>query len=511
MNTAVISKFAALIFAIALLSAGIQAQETQAARPSPLPAGQPAAQTAPAAQAAQAPQGAAQPSNPSEGETVHVLVGKSIVINVQSPLTRVLSSNPAAVETLATSPTEVVVEGKAAGASSLILWDSSGRSQVLDVVVDLDIAALRTAIQHSYPNQHVDVEADGSKLILTGTVSDPKMIEELGKMASAYSNQVVNSVRVPLTHDRQVLLEVKFAEVDRTALSQVGVNLFSTGAANTIGTTTTGQFGNFGSQQITDSKGVRADPQPDIPVSTGGPVHVPFTSQETISQVLNIFLFRPDIHLGAVIQALQQRNALQILAEPNLMSINGQKATFLAGGEFPYPVVQPGTGVTSITIQFKPFGVKLDFTGFVQDDGTLRLHVAPEVSALDFSNALTLQGFVVPAISTRRAETEIELKDGQPFGIAGLLDNRATVQFSKVPGIGDIPILGELFRSRSVNKSNTELMVLVTPHIVDPVHNVGPTPAEPKLSVPYLEKDKFDRQVPGHNSVGSDTQTPGTK
>jgi pilus assembly protein CpaC len=496
-----IFKLAALIFTIAILGTGLPAESQQS--------GVPAA--APVTQGAQVSQSTAPPSNPAEGETVHVLVGKSVVINVQTPLTRVLSSNPAAVETLATSPTEVVVEGKAAGASSLILWDASGRSQVLDVVVDLDIAALRNAIQRSYPNQQLDVEADGSRLILTGNVADPKMIEELGKMANAYSTQIVNSVRVPATHERQILLEVKFAEVDRTALSQVGVNLFSTGATNTIGTTTTGQFGGFGAQQITDSKGVRADPQPDAPISSTGPVHVPFTTQQTLGQVLNIFLFRPDIHLGAVIQALQQKNVLQILAEPNLMALNGQKATFLAGGEFPFPVVQPGQGFTSITIQFKPFGVRLDFTGFVQEDGTMRIHVAPEVSTLDFSNALTLQGFVVPAISTRRAETEIELKDGQPFGIAGLLDNRATVQMSRVPGIGDIPILGQLFRSRSVNKSNTELLVLVTPHIVDPVHSTAPAPSGPQPTVPFLEKDKFDRQVPGHGSVGPEAQTPGTK
>lgn len=457
------------------------------------------AQVAPASAPAGAPpaQGAAPAtSNPAEGETVHVLVGKSIVINVQSPLSRVLSSNPAAVETLATSPTEVVVEGKAAGASSLILWDATGHSQVLDVVVDLDIAGLRNAIQRSYPNQQLDVEADGGRLILTGNASDPKMIDDLGKMANVYSPQVVNSLRVPLSHDRQVLLEVKFAEVDRTALTQIGVNLFSTGAANTIGATTTGQFGSFGSQEITD----RSGPQPG-----------PFTTQQTVNQVLNIFLFRPDIHLGAVIQALQQRNVLQILAEPNLMAISGQKASFLAGGEFPFPVVQPGQGFTAITIQFKPFGVKLDFTGQVEGDNTMRLHVAPEVSTLDFTNALTLEGFVVPAISTRRAETEIELKDGQSFGIAGLLDNRATAQLSKVPGIGDIPILGQLFRSRSINKSNTELLVLVTPHIVDPVRNNAPAVATPMPSIPFLEKDKFDSQAPGHEKVGTPAQTPGTK
>jgi pilus assembly protein CpaC len=431
--------------------------------------------------------------SPAEGDTVHVLVGKSVLVNVQAPMKRVLSSNPAVVETLATSPTQVVVEGKSAGASSLILWDEAGGSQILDVVVDLDVSALRNAIQRTYPDAKLDVQADGARLILTGSVTDPKQAEDLGKMANAYSNQVVNSLIVGTLHEKQVLLEVKFAEVDRTAVSQFGINLLSTGAGNTIGTTTTGQFGGFGQQKITD---VIHPPSE----STG------FTSEQTINQALNVFLFNPDIHFGAAIQALEQRNALQILAEPNLMAINGQKASFLAGGEFPFPLVQPGQGFTAVTIQFKPFGVRLDFTGYIQKDNTIRLHVAPEVSALDFANALTLQGFVVPAITTRRAETDVELKDGQSFAIAGLLDHRATVQLSKVPGIGDIPVLGQLFRSRNINKNNTELLVMVTAHIVDPIHSTTPVPPLPRITTPYLDQQKFDKTSPGNRELGSATE-----
>jgi pilus assembly protein CpaC len=439
-----------------------------------------------------------QGNSPAEGETMHVLVGKSVVINVQAPMTRVLSSNPVVVETLATSPTQIVVEGKAAGASSLILWDGSGRSQILDVVVDLDISALRNTIQRTYPNSKLDVQADAGRVILTGSVPDPKLADDLMKMAGAYSTQVVNSLTVGAPHERQVLLEVKFAEVDRTALSQFGVNFFSTGAGNTLGTTTTSQFGSFGTQQIND-------------VAGPGTQNGPFATQQTISQVLNLFLFKPDIHFGAVMQDLQQKNILQILAEPNLMAINGQKASFLAGGEFPFPLIQPGQGFTAVTIQFKPFGVRLDFTGIIQNDDTIRLHVAPEVSTLDFSNALTLSGFVVPAISTRRAETDIELKDGQSFGIAGLLDHRATTQLSKVPGIGDIPILGQLFRSHNINKNNTELMVLVTPHIVDPIHANTPVPPLPKQVAPFMDSDKFDKQVPENKDVQKGSSSPSTK
>ena len=454
---------------------------------------------------------AADETNPTEGQTIHVLVGKSVVMNVQAPMTRVLSSNSAVVETLAISPNQVVIEGKAAGASTLILWDSAGRSQVLDVVVDIDIAGLRSAIQQSFPNEQLQVQADGPHLILTGAVSDPHIVENLTKMAGTYSTQVLNSVTIETVHDRQLMLEVKFAEVDRTKLTQFGVNLLSTGAGNTIGTTTTGQFGSLGTQHITDTFGVPASPKPNIPVPTVGPSQDAFKTDQTLNQLLNIFLFKPDIHFGAVIQALQQNNVLQILAEPNLMAMNGQKASFLAGGEFPFPVIQGGANVGAVTIQFRPFGVRLDFAGTIGADNVIRLQVAPEVSTLDFSNALTISGFTVPAISTRRAETEIELKDGQSFGIAGLLDRRATVQLSRVPGIGDIPILGELFRSRSINRSNAELLVLVTPHIIDPVRTATTPPAAPNLSTPYLDNKDFDHNVPGNKNVGSTTQAPSLK
>jgi pilus assembly protein CpaC len=442
------------------------------------------------------------PASPSEGETVHVLVGKSVVINVQAPLTRVLSSNPTAVEAMATSPTQVVVEGKMAGNSSLILWDSSGQSQILDVAVDLDIAGLRSAIQRSYPQEQLEVEADAGRLVLTGTASNAHIVEDLSKMAGAYSNQVVNSVHVPLTHDRQVVLEVKFAEVDRTALFQLGANYFTPGTGHTTGALSTGQFGGS-SVQTTAATATTVGTTTVTSIAPTPPTI-------NITNPLNLFLFRSDINFGVVIQALQSRNVAEILAEPNLMAISGQKATFLAGGEFPFPIVQSTTGLPIVTISFRPFGVKLDFVATVEDDNTLRLHVAPEVSTLDFANALTLSGFTVPAISTRRAETEIELKDGQSFGIAGLLDRRATTQLSKVPGIGDIPVLGQLFRSRSINKTNTELLVFVTPHIVDPVHVDTPAPAAPTVPVPFLDKNKFDDQLPGKKQAAK-PQDPGAK
>ena len=433
----------------------------------------------------------------TEGQALHVFVGKSVVINLQTPVTRILSSNPTVIETLATSPTQVVVEGKAAGSSSLILWDTGGHSQMLDVTVDVNISLLRSAIEQTFPGQPVNIQSDGAHLVLTGTVSDPKIADDIGKMASAYSGSVVNSLTVSPIHEEQVLLEVKFAEVDRTKLQQFAVNFFSTGAANTIGTVST--------QQINP---------PQLSTNAGGGSTA--TGTINVTNPLNIFAFRPDLNLGATISALENNSVLQVLAEPNLLALNGQKASFLAGGEFPVPVVQGGQNVGVVTIQFRQFGVKLDFTAYVGKDKVIRLHLIPEVSTLDFANAAVISGFTVPALSTRRAETEIELKDGQSFGIAGLLDNRATIQLSKIPGISDIPILGQLFRSRIVNRSNSELMVLVTPRVVDPVNLNTPPPLPPANPIKFLENPSFDKKLPLKSSganVGNTEkqQFPSTK
>ena len=233
------------------------------------------------------------------------------------------------------------------------------------------------------------------------------------------------------------------------------------------------------------------------------------TSSFHFNDLLNLFIWRPDLNLGATIRDLETKSVLQILAEPNLLALNGQKATFLAGGEFPFPVVQGGSNVGVVTIQFRQFGIKLEFLATVGKDNVIRLHVAPEVSTLDFANSLSIQGTTVPAFSTRRAETELELKDGQSFGIAGLLDNRAQVQLSKLPGIGDIPVLGALFRSRSINRSNSELIVLVTPHVVDPVRMGTPPKEAPANPVKFLTNPVFDKNllqiVPGVKDSGKDT------
>lgn len=433
----------------------------------------------------------AQQAVPLAAAPLHILAGKSVVIHLETRLKRVLLSNPAVIDALATDRNEVVVEAKAPGTSSLILWDESGTSRMMDVTVDLDVASLRTAIDQSYPGRAVEVEADGDRLILTGRVPSQRAEDELVKMAGVYSKDVVDSLAQQSSHQRQILLEVKVAEVDRTRLDQMGFNFLSTGAGNTLGTLSTQQYG-----PITGAGG--------SPVQiTGGTPGVPASASGNfgLSDLLNIFVFNPSINFGAVIKALQENSVLQILAEPNLLALSGAKASFLAGGEFPFPVVQGGQNLGVVTIQFRPFGVRLDFNGTIGDDNTVRLQVAPEVSSLDFTNAITISGFTVPAIATRRAETEVELRDGQSFAIAGLLNEQDTAQLSKIPGIGDIPILGKLFQSRSIQKSKSELVVLVTPRIVDPIGTGAQMTATPALVVPPLDIKKYDPGIPGNKQL----------
>src|SRR6266851_4293010 len=412
---------------------------------------------------------------------LRVMVGKSLLINTTDRLKRVSVTDPDVADALVVTATQVLVHGRSPGEVSLLIWDEYERSRSFDLRVDVDVTAAAEEIKRIFPDEQIDVSASRSAIVLSGHVTTEDVTKHAGMVAGAYSKNVINVLSFGPVGAQEILLEVKFAEVDRTAVTQLGVNLFSPGTGNTVGTLTTGQFGGF---QI--SRGAE---------TTGGTT-TGSSSQTNINlnQALNLFLFRTDINLGAVVQALQQKNLLQILAEPNLIAVNGKEASFLAGGEFPFPIVQPGQGFTAVTIQFREFGVKLKFTPVIMPNNNIHLQVVPEVSQLDFSNALTISGFTVPALSTRRAQTEFELQDGQSFVIAGLMDNRVTDQYSKMPGLGDIPILGNLFRSKNAQKSATELVVLCTVHRISPSNEA---PGRPKYPKPFLDKEKFDGAAPG--------------
>ena len=468
---------AAALVASSMLCGASVAEAIQQETPPPAP---PAAQQPAVPPPVEHPAEASLPSRTEAtgAAPLRVMVGKSLLINTSERLKRVSVTDPAVADIDVVTPTQILVHGRSAGEVSLLIWDELERSRSFDLRVDVDVTAAAEEEKSVFPDEQIIVTPSRSAIVLSGHVSDESVAKRAEAIATAYSKNVVNVLTFGPTGAQEVLLEVKFAEVDRSATTQLGINVFSTGAGNTIGTITTGQYGGFPAQTVTDSTG-----------NTSGNI----TTNETISDVLNLFLFNPNIHLGVVIKALEQKSLLQILAEPNLIAVNGKEASFLAGGEFPFPIVQPGQGFTAVTIQFKEFGVKLRFKPVIMPNGNIHLNVTPEVSTLDFADALTISGFTVPALSTRRAETEFEIQDGQSFVIAGLMDNRVTNIMNKIPGLGDIPILGAFFRSKSLQKSNAELMVLCTVRKISP--NALP-PAGPKNPEPFLNNDKFDAKKP---------------
>ena len=389
-----------------------------------------------------------------------VTIGKSVLVDSPQIIERVAVSNGDLAEAVVISPHEIMVNGKAAGETSLIIWQQGGNRLFFDLSVQRNEArvdGIRREMMQELGDDSVTISMEGDNVFLRGIVPNLTAAQRAVDIASTLGKPV-NLLRVTIPGtDAQILLKVRFADVDRSATQQLGVNLFSLGGTNTIGRATTGQFS-----------------PPSIELPSGGNNQI----TATFSNLLNVFLFRPDLNLGATIAALQSRNLLQILAEPNVLAINGHSASFLAGGEFPFPNLQGGgAGLGAVTIQFREFGVRINFTPTITPRGTIRLTVAPEVSSLDFANGLIFQGFTIPALTTRRVTTEIELEEGQTFAIGGLLDNRDTETFNRVPGLGDIPFFGKLFRSRQLTKNNSELLVMVTPELVRPVAKGQPLPA----------------------------------
>ena len=462
-----------------------QGNPPQGAPPSAPPSAEPANNppetptSAPQNEPAPAPAAVSSQREVTGAAPLRVMVGKSLLINVTERLKRVSVTDATVADAMVVTPTQILVHGKSPGEISLLIWDEAERSRSFDLRVDVDITAAAEEEHRVFPDEQINVSPSRNAIVLSGHVSTEDVAKRAGMIAEAYSSKVVNVLTFGPVGAQEVLLEVKFAEVDRSALTELGVNLFSTGLTKTIGSTTTGQFAAPKLGNISDT----------FPTASG----TPFSSTVSLSDMLNIFLFRPDTHVGAVIKALQTKNLLQILAEPNLIAVNGKEASFLAGGEFPFPIVQPGQGFTAVTISFKEFGVRLKFTPVIMPNGNIHLRVVPEVSTLDFANGLTIQGLTVPALSTRRADTEFELQDGQSFVIAGLMDNRVTNVVNKIPGLGDIPILGNFFKSSSKHKSNAELMVLCTARRVSPSSTPPPGPKNPE---PLLNNDKFDGKKP---------------
>ena len=397
-------------------------------------------------------------------EQLDLLVGRSTIVRLDRPITRVSLSTPDIADALVTTPYEVLVHGKTPGTISMLVWGDNGRITTYDIAVRRDLSQLDSQIRKLFPGEAISASSNGKDVVLSGVVSSKYIVDRASSLAVGYVEKpenVVNLLRQqesPATN--QVMLRVRFAEVSRSAMQELGGSFFTgpNGKGDWIGRSTTQQQ----SAPIFDQdKGL------------------------VFSDFLNLFLFNTEEQLGAVIKALKGKGLFQSLAEPNLITRDGQEATFLAGGEYPYPVVQGSGSNAAVTIVFKEFGVRLKFTPVITADGMIQLKVAPEVSSLDFGNAVVLQGFRVPALSTRRTETQVELRDGQTFAIAGMLDQNVNETLRRVPGIGDIPILGYLFRSQAYQKNATELVVMITPHIVRR-DSPGVTPNLPGMVEPFL-------------------------
>ncbi len=394
-----------------------------------------------------------------------LVAGMSQLVESALPIERISVGYGDVAEASAVGPREVLLNARTAGVTSLIIFQRGGGKLFFDVTVrsansgiPSRVEAVEAELRRELPEQNVELSYANDTAFLRGTVKDLVSANRAVAIASTLG-RTVNLLNVDVPEaEPQILLKVRFATIDRTASLSLGLNLVSTGAGNTIGGISTQQFS--GTQ---------------IASATSGNATGAVTA--TLSDALNLFFFRPDLNLMGAIQALEQQSLMEILAEPNLLAMNGKPASFLAGGEFPYPTFQAGSnGIGSVTVQFQEFGVRLSFTPTITPRGTIRLLVAPEVSALDFTEGLVVQGFTVPALTMRRVSTEIELASGQSFAIGGLIDNTLTETISKIPILGDIPVLGKLFQSKSRLKDNTELIVIVTPELVGPVGPGQPTP-----------------------------------
>lgn len=415
------------------------------------------------------PQTVPQDLQPGVYPKVPLTAGRSTILSTEFDITRIAITNPAVADAVVVQPREVLIDGKAPGTVSLIVWGTTSRTQY-DVVVEQPVTTLEQQLHNLFPGEDVTVSTSEGATVLSGQVSNTNVMLRIGEItaASLPKSQVINLLQVPGgSESQQVMLQVRFAEVNRRILAEAGLSLF-VARQRFLARSTTQQFA------APDFEGSGTD------------------IQLVFSDFLNLFFFDREQGIGGVLRALEQTGAFQSLAEPNLIAYNNQEASFLAGGEFPVPVVTGATGTVSVI--FKEFGIRLNFTPTIAGD-VIRLRVRPEVSTLDFANGISLGGFRIPALTTRRAETVVELRDGQSFAIAGLLDNISQNDHAAIPILSKLPIIGALFKSRAKRAEQTELMVLITPRLVralDP-DEVPPLPTTP---------DPFIRR-PGQTGPGA--------
>jgi pilus assembly protein CpaC len=404
---------------------------------------------------------------PPDATSIDLLVGRSTILNVGSAISRVSLTVPDVADAMVTAPQQLLIHGKAPGVISMFVWDRAGGIKTYEVNVRRDLTQLIEQMRNLFPGEPITVVGSGKDVVVSGTVSSKYVIDKAADVAGGYVEKKENVVNLLKQQEgvasNQIMLRVRFAEVSRSAMQELGASYI---------------LDRFKSDAWDARAATQQFPAPDFDSSKPG--------QLNFSDFLNLFVFNSKQGFGAVVKALSSKGLFQSLAEPNLIALNGKEASFLAGGEYPYPVVQPGSGgASSVTIMFKEFGVRLHFTPTVLGNDLINLKVSPEVSSLDFSNAITLNGFRVPALSTRKTDTEVELADGQTFAIAGLMNNTLNSTMQKIPGIGDIPVLGYLFRSRAYQKNQTELVVMITPSIIRR-GSTGVSKGLPSIVEPFL-------------------------
>lgn len=380
------------------------------------------------------------------GQVISLARGTSTTVSLVSPAARVFVADPAIADYNLVSPREILVIGRTVGTTTLIVWDANDNRRVFTVEVGVDAAALERQLRTLFPGEEVRVSASGNTVIVTGTVSSGIAQRRIVSFVQSTGATVLDELTAPTS--AQVMLQVRIAEISRSAARAFGIEALGINV---------GDLGPLREAEI------------DVANLAG--------------ELTRIAIIDGPAQLDVAINALKTNGMLQVLAQPNLLALDGVQASFLAGGEFPYPVVQTTGGGSAFSVQFKEFGVRLNFTPNVTAAGTVRLQVAPEVSQLDFGNAVQISGFVVPALRTRRAQTTVELRPGQTLAIAGLLDNSLSRNVEKVPFLGDIPILGLLFRSTNYRQNRSELVVLVTPTLV--------APSDAPLPVPTGEPDTW--------------------
>lgn len=413
------------------------------------------------------------------GDEIPLTIGKSIVLDIPDEIQRVAITDDTVADAIAISTREVLINAKSEGLTTLVLWSRSGDRNFFTITVGVNLRSIQDHLRSAFPGESIRVMQTQGVVTVNGKVSSPEVEERvLAYLQGVAGGSVVSNLELPIpAAERQILLRVRFLEVQRTAIEEFGLNLISTGATNTIGSVGTQQFGSVQPSPI----------QGTIPAQLSGT-----NSNFSLSDTLNIFAIRPDLNLAAAIKMLQTRALAELLAEPNVITTSGKQADLLVGGEFPVPIVQGGATAGAVTIQFREFGIRIAFLPEFTPRGSIQMHVEPELSTLDFANAVQLSGFVIPALSTRRVTTDVELMPGQSFVIGGLLDNRSVENFNRIPGLSKIPLLGELFKSRSRNKNNTELLVVVTPEFPELIEAGEPQPelSMPTPFLPPIEEDE---------------------